>query len=198
MKLGAVRIVLWSLVALALAALAFALTRPASTPPAGQTSAVGNVGGPFTLTGSDGKAFSSSQLDGKPRAIFFGLTHCPDVCPTTLARLAKLRRQAGGDAAFEIVFISVDPQRDTPAEMARYAGLFDTPIVALTGSVADVETVKKAFGIFSEKVPTGGDDYTVDHSAAVLLFDRAGDFIGTIAPDEGDAAALAKLKRIAA
>jgi protein SCO1/2 len=193
------RLALWGLVAVALVAAAFLTMRPKAAPapvPATST-AMGNVGGPFTLTGTDGKPFPSQRLNGKPRALFFGFTHCPDVCPTTLANLAKLRKQVGGDDAFRIVFVSVDPERDTPAEMARYAGLFGTPIVALTGTPAEVERVKKLFGIFSEKVPTGNGDYTVDHSAAVLLFDRHDDFIGTITPEETPAAQLAKAKRLA-
>ena len=195
----AFRLVLWGLVGVALlaAALLTMRSRPSAQVASSAPAATGSVGGPFTLVGTDGKPFSSQRLNGKPRAMFFGFTHCPDVCPTTLANLAKLRKQVGGDDAFEIVFVSVDPERDTPTEMAKYAGLFGTPIVALTGTPAQVERVKTLFGIFSEKVPTEGGDYTVDHSAAVLLFDRHDDFIGTITPEESPAAQLAKAKRLA-
>jgi protein SCO1/2 len=158
-----------------------------------------SIGGPFTLVGSDGKPFSSAKLTGKPYAIFFGFTHCPDVCPTTLARMVKLRQEIGaGDRPFEIVFVSVDPERDGPAEVGKYAELFNSPITGLTGSPAQIEQVKKQFGIFSKKVPDGSGDYSVDHTATVLLFDRNGKFTATIAPEEQDAAALAKLKRITA
>jgi protein SCO1/2 len=90
----------------------------------------------------------------------------------------------------------VDPERDGPAEVGKYAELFDAPIVGLTGSPAQIGQVKKQFGIFAQKVPLGGGDYSVDHSASVLLFDRLGRFVATIAPDEPDTAALDKLKRI--
>jgi protein SCO1/2 len=181
------------------AGVAFLLLRPAPNAPSSQTSVLSaNFGGPFTLVGSDGQPFPSSRLNGKPYALFFGFTHCPDTCPTTLARLVKLRRDAGGDAAFNIVFVTVDPERDGPKEMGAYANAFGAPIIGLTGSPAQIDQVKKQFGIFSQKVPTGGGDYTVDHTATVLLFDRNGKFVATLAPDEQDAPALDKLKRITA
>ena len=155
-----------------------------------------SFGGPFTLVDSKGQPFASSKLAGRPYAIFFGFTHCPDVCPTTLAKLVKLRRQLGaGDAALRIVFVTVDPERDGPAEVGRYADLFGAPVIGLTGSTAQIAQVKKAYGIFSEKAGIG-ESYTVDHTATVLLFDRKGQFQSTISPDETDAAALAKLKRL--
>lgn len=195
-----VRIILWALVAVALAAFAFLSFQPARTPaPQSQPMVMSSIGGPFTLVGSDGKPFSSAKLAGKPYAIFFGFTHCPDVCPMTLARMAKLRQElGGGNKAFEIIFVTVDPERDGPSEVGKYAELFDTPIIGLTGSLAQIEQVKKQFGIFSKKVPDGSGDYSVDHTSTVLLFDRKGGFVATIAPEEQDSAALAKLKRITA
>ena len=195
-----VRIMLWALVAVALVAFAFLSFRPARAPaPQSQPMVMSSIGGPFTLIGSDGKPFSSAKLAGKPYAIFFGFTHCPDVCPTTLARMVKLRQELGaGDRPFEIVFVTVDPERDGPTEVGKYAELFNSPITGLTGSPAQIEQVKKQFGIFSKKVPDGSGDYSVDHTATVLLFDRNGKFIATIAPDEQNTVALAKLKRITA
>jgi protein SCO1/2 len=195
-----VRIILWALVAVALAAFAFLSFQPARTPaPQSQPMVMSSIGGPFTLVGSDGKPFSSAKLAGKPYAIFFGFTHCPDVCPTTLARMAKLRQElGGGNKAFEIIFVTVDPERDGPSEVGKYAELFDTPVIGLTGSPAQIEQVKEQFGIFSKKVPDGSGDYSVDHTSTVLLFDRKGGFVATIAPEEQDSAALAKLKRITA
>lgn len=192
------RIILWALVAIALAALAYLMLRPVPEPTTDQAFTVASIGGPFTLTGADGKPFSSTRLAGKPYAIFFGFTHCPDVCPTTLARMTKLRNELGGERPFEILFVTVDPERDGPAEVGKYAELFNSPIVGLTGSPAEIEKVKNEFGIFSKKVPDGSGGYTVDHSATVLLFDRNGQFASTIAPEEGDGPALAKLKRITA
>jgi protein SCO1/2 len=193
------RIILWIAVAITLVAGGFLLLRkPAQRPPV-QSIDLSSIGGPFTLVGSDGQPFSSAKLNGKPYAIFFGFTHCPDVCPTTLARLVKLRQQLGaGEQPFEILFVTVDPQRDGPSEVGKYAELFNSPIVGLTGSPAQIGQVKKQFGIFSEKVEQPGGDYTVNHTSTVLLFDRGGKFAGTIAPEEQDAAALAKLKLITA
>ena len=192
------RIVLWILVALALAGLAFLILRtPDSTPPAQTIVAPADFGGPFTLVGADGEPFPSDRLSDKPYAIFFGFTHCPDVCPMTLARLVRLRKELGrGDDAFNIVFVTVDPQRDGPKEVGAYAQAFGGPVIGLTGSPAQIEQVKKQYGIFSRKVPDENGDYTVDHTASALLFDANGNFVATISPDEQDPPALAKLKRL--
>jgi protein SCO1/2 len=192
------RIILWAAVALALAgAVALLVT---TRPQAVQSADALAIGGPFTLTGTDGKPFASSRLEGRPHALFFGFTNCPDVCPTTLARLAKLRKQLGrGPQAFDIVLVSVDPERDTPAAMRDYVAMFGTPVIGLTGSKGDIERVKKLYSIYAEKAPHGaGGHYNVDHSAQVLLFDREGRFGGTIAAEEGDPAALDKLRNISA
>ena len=94
--------------------------------------------------------------------------------------------------------MTVDPERDGPADVGKYAELFNSPVTGLTGSPAQIDQVKKQFGIFSQKVPDSSRGYSVDHTATVLLFDRKGDFSGTISPEEGNKAALAKLKRITA
>jgi len=197
--MGKLRIILWGLVLIAAAALGVLLLREGDLPAQRQTELpLASIGGPFTLMGSDGKPFSSAKLAGKPFAIFFGFTNCPDVCPTTLARLVKLRRQSESDEkAFNIVFVSVDPERDGPAQVGAYSKLFDTPVIGLTGRPAQIEQVKKQFAVFSAKAPQAGGEYSVDHTASVFLMDRAGKFVATIAPEESDAAALAKLKRIA-
>ena len=153
--------------------------------------------GPFTLTSVDGATVDGAELDGRPYGVMFGFTSCPDVCPTTLARLTRLRRQLGkGDDSFAIVFVSVDPERDGPAEVGAYAGLFDTPVIGLTGSPAQIEQVKKQYAVFSAKAPQPGGDYSVDHTASVFVMDKDGKFVATIAPEESDAVALAKLKRV--
>jgi protein SCO1/2 len=191
-----VRVILWALVAAALVGLGLLYLRQPSPQSTQSTRTQVSFGGPFNLVDSKGQPFASSKLAGRPFAMFFGFTHCPDVCPTTLARLVKLRRQlAAGDEALQIVFVTVDPERDGPAEVGRYSALFGAPVIGLTGSAAQVAQVKKSFGIFSEKVGSG-DSYTVDHTATVLLFDKSGEFQSTISPDETDPAALAKLKRL--
>lgn len=195
-----VRILLWLLVLLALGALAFLALRT-TEPSSGSNPSAGamTLGGPFTLVGADGQPFSSARLNGRPHAIFFGFTHCPDVCPTTLARMVRLRNQLGkGPEAFDIVFVSVDPERDGPKEVGAYSELFGSPVIGLTGSPAQIAQVKKQFGIFSEKVPDSTGGYSVDHTATVLLFSKDGKFDSTIAHDEQDPAALDKLRRIVA
>jgi len=194
------RIALWVLVAVAVIGFAYLyVSRQRSAEPLSEQVTLTSFGGSFNLTGADGKPFSSTSLKGKPYAIFFGFTHCPDVCPTTLARMAKLRSQLNaGERPFEILFVTVDPERDTPAEVGKYAALFNTPITGLTGSPAAVEQVKKQFGIYSKKVPDGQGGYSVDHTSTVLLFDKNGGFSGTVSPEEADSMALAKLKRISA
>jgi len=198
MSLSRLRLMLWlvvGLVALGMVVLIWRQSQPQQT----ASTTLGTIGGPFTLTGTDGRPFASSRLNGKPAAIFFGFTHCPDVCPTTLARLAKLRRQLGqGDDALAIVFVTVDPERDTPAELGNYLTLYDTPVVGLTGSPTQIEQIKKQFGVYSRKVEQPGGGYSVDHTASVILLDRSGQFVATLSPEEGDQVALEKLKRITA
>lgn len=198
-SLRSLRFVLWGLVALAVVAGAWLLLRPAPQPAAVASEQwKAKIGGPFTLIGSDGKPFDSARLAGKPFAIFFGFTNCPDVCPTTLARLVRLRQQLGAETRLPIVFVTVDPERDGPAQIGHYTQLFAGPVIGLTGSVAQIEQVKKQFGVYSAKNPDPSGGYSVDHTATVFLFDRNGQFQSTIAPDEGDPSALDKLKRLAA
>jgi protein SCO1/2 len=199
MSLWRMRLALWVLVGLVATGVIVLLWK-SSEPQQGvvQTS-IATIGGPFTLTASTGKPFSSAELNGKPAAVFFGFTHCPDVCPTTLARLTKLRRELGkGDDALSIVFITVDPERDTPAEVDTYMKLYDSPVIGLTGTPAQIEAVKKQFGIYSRKVEQPGGSYSVDHTATVILLDRNGQFSSTLSPEEGNQVALDKLKRITA
>ena len=188
------RILLWVLVALAVAGTAaMLLLRSAPvTPPRAKTS----FGGPFTLVGADGKPFSSEALLGKPYAIYFGFTRCGDVCPTTLSRLVQLRKQSGGENAFRILFVTIDPKNDGPKEVGQYAGLFNSPIIGLTGSRAQIDKVKKQYGIFAQPMPHAMPGKEMEHTATVLLFDRAGSFVGTITPNESDASALATVKGV--
>jgi protein SCO1/2 len=193
-----VRILLWLFVALAIAGTAALFLIPKSAPPSGSVTSVTakDFGGPFTLTGGDGKPFSSASLAGKPYAIYFGFTRCGDVCPTTLARLVKLRGQAGGEGALNIVFVTIDPANDGPKEVGQYAGLFNSPIIGLTGSADQIARVKKQYGIFAEPSHHPMPGKEMEHTATVLLFDRDGKLVSTIATDEPDSSALGKMKRL--
>lgn len=190
------RLIAWALVALAVIGIA-ALFVTSRAQHSETTSVRSSFGGPFTLVGADGKPFPSSRLAGKPYALYFGYTRCGDTCPTTLQRLVRLRAAAGGADALNIVFVTIDPANDGPKEVGQYAGLFNAPIIGLTGSQAQIDAVKKQFGIYSKPEPgmTKGM-VMINHTATVLLFDRDGKFTGTITADEPDSDATAKLKRL--
>ena len=197
-----VRLLAWGLVVLAIVGIGamFLIVRQQTTPPPQST--IGPVktsfGGPFTLVGGDGRPFSSQALAGKPYALYFGFTRCGDVCPTTLSRLVKLRRKAANDQAMHIVFITIDPANDGPKEVGQYATLFNAPIIGLTGSQAQIDQVKKQFGIYAQPVPNAPMGKQMMHTATVLLFDGNGELSGTISPEDSDAAALAKIRKLVA
>lgn len=198
-KLKTVRLLLWLLVAVVLIGIAavvlvrrVTVNPPEATAPAAQSS----FGGPFTLVDANGQPFSSAKLAGKPYAIYFGFTRCGDVCPTTLSRMVKLRNEVGGPDAFNIVFVTIDPKHDGPKEVGQYATLFNSPIIGLTGSQAQIDQVKKQYGIFAEPSPHPMPGKEMEHTATVLLFDRNGNLAGTITPDEPDSDALATLKQL--
>ena len=140
--------------------------------------------------------FASSRLAGKPYAIYFGFTRCGDVCPTTLQRLVKLRREAASDDALNIVFVTIDPKNDGPREVGQYARLFGAPIIGLTGSPAQIAQVKKQYGIYAEPMPHAAMGQSFAHTSTVLLFDRSGKFAGTITADEPNASAVTTLKQL--
>ena len=200
-SLKQVRLLLWLLAALAIVGTAalWLIPREQSQAPQSMAGPVkASLGGPFNLIGGDGKPFSSEALAGKPYAIYFGFTRCGDVCPLTLSRLVKLRREAASDQAIRIVFITIDPANDGPKEVGQYASLFNAPIIGLTGPQAEIDQVKKQYGIFAKPVPHAPMGKQMVHTASVLLFDSGGNFAGTISPDEPDSVAIAKLRKLAA
>ncbi|MEL0156171.1 MULTISPECIES: SCO family protein [unclassified Sphingopyxis] len=195
-----VRRILWMLVAVAAVfGVILAVGGGDGSKSAPAASAGAAIGGPFTLTAADGSTLTDRTLKGRPFAIFFGFTRCPDVCPTSLARMAQLREQLGPDGMkFDIVFVSVDPQHDRPADIGSYVALFKTPIIGATGTDAQLAQIQKEYGVYVRKVPIEGGDYTVDHTAAIYLMDKDGHFVTTIDYHENDKTALEKLKRIIA
>jgi protein SCO1/2 len=201
--LKTVRLLLWALVALAvLGTAALLLLRRGDTdaPQAATTTAAGksSFGGPFTLTDGNGRRFSSQALAGKPYAMFFGFTRCGDVCPTTLARLTKLRREAASDEAMNILFVTIDPKNDGPKEVGQYSTMFNAPIIGLTGTEAEIAQVKKQYGIFAQPSAHALPGQEMEHTGTVLLFDRKGELAGTISASESDADVLAKMKAVTA
>jgi protein SCO1 len=128
---------------------------------------------PFRLTDQSGQPLTLESLGGRPTLVFFGFTHCPDVCPTTLATLAQARK-ASGISALRVLLISVDPARDAPERLEKYVHAFDPAFLGATGSQATIDSLTRDFGVAVQKVELAGGDYTMDHSAAVfLLNDRA-------------------------
>ena len=127
----------------------------------------------FALQGSHGAKLRMSDYRGKVVALGFGYTSCPDVCPTTLADLAKARRKLGAPADFQVVYVTVDPERDDPAALRKYLGAFDATFIGATGNAAELAEVRKAYGITTSRVASALT-YYVHHSSFVYLVDRAG------------------------
>lgn len=138
------------------------------------------IGGPFRLTSGDGKPVTQDDLKGAVNLVFFGYTHCPDVCPTTLFEISEILRKMNAGNKARGVFISVDPERDTPDVMKDYLSSFDNRIIGLTGDRAAIDPVLKEYRVYAKKVPGKGDDYTMDHSAIVYLMDRQMRFVNAL------------------
>lgn len=162
------------------------------------TASAKTYGAPFTLLDQKNRPITEAALRGHPSAVFFGFTHCPEVCPTTLFEMDGWLKELGDEGKnIRAYFVSVDPERDTPGVMDNYVSNVSDRITGITGKPEDVAAMAKSFGIYSKKVPLEGGDYTMDHTASVLLIGPSGDFEGTIAYQEDRKAALAKLKRLA-
>ena len=169
------------------------LTGQAGAPIRAQAAA---IGGPFHLIDQDGRAVSDQDFRGKPLLVFFGYTHCPDVCPTTLFDVSEVMRRLGPEAdRAAALFITVDPQRDTPATLKDYLSSFDPHLRGLTGSTDATAAVAKAYRVYYKKVPTEGDDYTMDHTAIVYLMDKDGHFVAPISLRRNPEAAADDLRR---
>lgn len=155
-------------------------------------------GAPFQLVDDKGQPITEQAFRGQPSAVFFGFTHCPEVCPTTLAEMDDWLKTLGNDGKhIRAYFVTVDPARDTPEVMNSYVSNVSNRIVGITGEPAKVEQMVRDFKVYFKKVPTTGSDYTMDHTASVMLLKSNGDFFGTIAYEESKDAAVAKLKRLA-
>jgi protein SCO1/2 len=136
------------------------------------------IGGPFQLTDQAGQTVTEKNLQGKPTLIFFGFTHCPDVCPTSLFEISEVLRAMGQDAdRVNAYFISVDPERDTAVAMKDYLSSFDPHLKGLTGDADAVAKVVSGFRVYAKKVPLKDGDYTMDHTALIYLMDRDGKFV---------------------
>ena len=151
-----------------------AVAAPPSSPPPPATATV-MTPGPFTLKTPDGRKVDALDLDGEPYGVFFGFTHCPDICPTTLADASRaLQRLGEAEKTFRLYFIAVDPDRDTPKAVAEFLSAFDPRIVGLTGGAKAVAEAVAAFGAVARKAKLSSGGYTMEHTAAIYLVDRNG------------------------
>lgn len=155
----------------------------------------GFAAAPFTLTTVEGKVFTRDGLAGKPFMMFFGFTHCPMICPTVLADMVRWLEKLGeGEKKINALFISVDPERDTVAVMKDYMQPFAGKVTGLTGTPAQLAQMAKDYAFTYKKIPLSATDYSMDHTAAIYLFDASAHFVGTIDANEDDDVALGKLR----
>lgn len=165
--------------------------------PKTQEAGTSSVGGPFALTNQDGHRVTERDYAGRTHLVFFGFTHCPDVCPTTLQQIGDVLQALGPKGKdVRALFIAVDPERDTPEALKTYLASFDPRIVGLTGSPDEVNAAVKAYRAYVRKVPTKEGDYTMEHTALVYVMSGQNRFLNALnlARPSGEAAAeLAKM-----
>ena len=156
------------------------------------------IGGPFQLMDQDSKPITDQDLKGRPYLVFFGYTHCPDVCPATLFEVSELMKALGKDAdRAGALFITVDPERDTPAALKDYLASFDPRVRAATSNRTAIDAAEKAYRVYAKKVPSDKDkdDYSMDHTALVYLMDKQGRFVAPFSLKRTPAEAAAELRK---
>lgn len=190
------RIILWLMVAVFAAGSVFLwLSQKQGLQINGQTQS--SIGGSFNLIDHKGSEITEKDLAGRNHAIFFGFTHCPDICPTTLFEAAGWLKTLGADGdRIKFYFFTVDPERDTPEILKNYIEVFDKRITGVTGDPEEVSKALKNYKIYAKRVDLEDDDYTMDHTAFVMLFNTNGGFEGTISFGEESETAIAKLRRL--
>lgn len=156
------------------------------------------IGSPFSLIDHRGMVITEKDFLGHPSALFFGFTHCPEVCPTTMSKLSILLDELGtkGDQ-IKVYFVTLDPDRDTPEVLMNYLSAFNERFIAITGNINDVETLARSWKVYWKRTKTSDGGYTLDHTASVLLLNSQSNFVGTIGWKEEATVALEKLKRLA-
>jgi protein SCO1/2 len=154
------------------------------------------IGGAFQLVDQNGKSITDKDLKGHPTLIFFGFTHCPDICPTTLFEVSEIMRELGKDAdRVKALFVTVDPERDTPEKLKDYLSSFDPHLTGVTGDMASIAAMGKAYRVYFKKVPLDGGGYTMDHTALVYLMDKEGRFVAPFNMKRRPEEAAADLRR---
>ncbi len=156
------------------------------------------IGSQFSLIDHRGMVITEQDFLGHPSALFFGFTHCPEVCPTTMSKLSMLLDELGtkGDQ-IKVYFVTLDPERDTPEVLMNYLSAFNERFIAITGNTNDVESLARSWKVYWKRTETSDGDYTLDHTASVLLLNSKSNFVGTIGWKEEAAVSLEKLKRLA-
>jgi protein SCO1/2 len=156
-----------------------------------------DLGGPFDLASSKGGRFTEADLKGRPHAILFGFTYCPDICPTALSGMATVMQELGPAAdELRVLFITVDPERDTPELLASYLPAFDERFVGLSGTPEETATAARAFKAVYRKAPLPDGNYVMDHTALVYLLDRHGRFFGTLDYRDDHAKQVTAVRRV--
>jgi protein SCO1/2 len=154
------------------------------------------VGGPFSLTDQNAKPITDQDFKGHPFLVFFGFTHCPDVCPTTLFEVSEVLRALGPRGKdVRALFVTVDPERDTPAVLKDYLSSFDPRVIGGTGDPEAIAAIEKSYRVYAKKVPLEGGNYTMDHSAVVYLMDKNGRFVAPFKMKRRPEEAAAEIER---
>ncbi len=157
--------------------------------------AIAGVGGPFKLEDQNGKPVTDQDMKGRPFLVLFGFNHCPDICPTTLFEISEVMKSLGPDAdRTSALFITVDPERDTPVILKDYLASFDPHLRGLTGDPAAVAAALKAYRVYAKKIPLKDGDYTMDHTAVVYLMDKDGRFVAPFNLQQTPTAAADQLR----
>ncbi len=202
-RFSALRQVLWILVGAGIVAFGIVFTLRGGEGPARtqlerlELKPVSGIGGSFSLIDQHGNPFTEASLLGKPTLLFFGYTFCPDVCPTTLLEVGVWMKELGPDAErLRVVFVTVDPERDTQKALESYLSSFDPSYIGLTGQRAEVDKAVKAYKVYARKIDSKDGAYTMDHTAAVYLLDSQARFVGLIKFQEEQAKAVALLKML--
>jgi protein SCO1/2 len=164
---------------------------------AARTALASAIGGPFQLVDQNGKTITDAALKGKWSLIYFGYTHCPDACPTALNDIAIALADLGAKRdAVRPVFITVDPERDTPEALKSYVTAFDAPILALTGTPEQVAKAAKGYRVYYAKHPEAGGDYSMDHSSVIYVMDPEGRFTASFTHENSPEQIADRLKKL--
>jgi protein SCO1/2 len=194
--LRTVRLVLWGLVAAALAFGAVVALQQRGTGTVALLPEV-RLGAPFSLVDHTGAAITEKAFEGKPVALFFGFSHCPEICPTTMYEMTDWLEALGEEGrGIGVYFVSIDPERDTPQVLGEYVAQFPR-VTGITGDANAVAELAKAWKVYFKKQPLDGGDYTMDHTASIFLVNPDGSFKGTIAYGEKAETAIEKLRNLA-